>query len=118
MSKMMKAEVKVVRFGCADVIATSSLVNGRNYYTLGEELIQSGEKLEPIGDTQRSFISTDRYSFTYNDNKIAVDTIDVRDNSYYYYAWYNDGAWYTQHIPYSSSYGKEWKVSINGESYY
>ena len=42
MSKMMRAEVKVVRFGCDDVIATSSLLtNGVYYYTVGAELNQS-----------------------------------------------------------------------------
>ena len=111
MSKMMKAEVEVVRFGCADVIATSSLVNGRNYYTYGAELKQSG-------DTQRSYIDGDKYSFIYDDNKITVNTIDVPYNSYYY-AWYSqtDKEWYTQHNPFSSSAKHEWDDVINGASY-
>ena len=64
MSKMMKAEVEVVRFGCADVIATSSLVNGRNYYTYGAELNQSENY---IADVDKVYTDLSPYSFYYND---------------------------------------------------
>ena len=116
MSKMMKAEVKVVRFGCADVIATSSLLtNGVNYYTLGAELNQSKNY---TADVEKVYIDLSPYSFKYNDGTEDV-LLGVPDNSYCY-AWYrqSDGKWYTQGVPFSSSAKHEWNNYVGDESYH
>lgn len=114
----MKAEVEVVRFGCADVIATSSLLtNGENYYTYGAELNQSNNY---TADNEKVYTDLIPYSFNYNDG-ININSIKnyVPDNSYYY-AWYSqtDKEWYTQHISYSDSAQHEWDDYVGGDKYH
>lgn len=115
MSKMMRAEVEVVRFGCADVIATSSLVNGRNYYTYGAELNQSKNYTT---DVEKVYTDGEPYSFNYNDG-IGIVSLGVPENSYYY-AWYSrtDKEWYTQHISYSDSAKHEWDDYVGDYAYH
>ncbi|MBR1939081.1 MAG: hypothetical protein IJ836_09045 [Spirochaetales bacterium] len=113
MAKMMKPEVKAVRFGGADVIATSALTVGNRYYTKGAEVN------EAYGNSDRK--SGANYTFIYNGgsstNLNDLNDYDSYTNGNVPYAWYNGSSWYTDGIKYSEADGKEWEDSSRATSY-
>lgn len=87
MAKMIKPEVKAVRFGGADVIATSGLSNNTTYVTLGRELNQEvSSNSHNDGTFYQSTWGTDSFTDAWAEKSgYSIDT-EAPDIAY---AWYN-----------------------------
>lgn len=103
MAKMMKPEVKAVRFGSADVIATSALSAGKNYITKGSEVGEAGHA---------AYSKYEWVVFLYNNNTAGIGkTFDsdgdvTKEYAALNYAWYdyNGNSWKTEGTPWYSYY--------------
>ena len=116
MEKMMKPEVKAVRFGSADVIATSSsLSNDTTYYTRNSELHE-------LNGNSNDYNGSSYYKFTYYGSITELSNVveyggTADTDGDLPYAWYNGSSWYTDGTKYSEAAGKEWKQYSGGTSY-
>ena len=101
MEKMMKKpEVEAVRFDDADVIATSSLRVGQRYIASTPEAKAGGINVTVSDDTWVDFTSSSS-GLVPSEKATATDDLTA-DQKAYYYAWYRDTGWYTDHQAWSN----------------